>query len=275
MKEKLRAAYEKIHLPEELEYSIESALRRTKRKSPFRKTFTVLAATLVLLVGALNLSPVFAASLNGIPVIGDLARLFTFRKYQYADKNKVLDVTVPHIELSGNAELQNRINLRISTLIDREVEEATARAEEYFSAVEETGERTEDYIPLAIDIGYEMKCSTSQIVSFLIYKTETLANAYQTNHYYNIDLESGRDLTLRDLIGSDYQETVTKQIKEQIKEREDLQIYLFDDVEIADLIDENRSFYIAADGKTPVIVFEKYEIAAGAAGIQEFPITLP
>ena len=35
----------------------------------------------------------------------------------------------------------------------------------------------------------------------------------------------------------------------------------------------NTSFYIRADG-VPVVAFAKYEIAAGAAGIPEFPITV-
>ena len=38
-------------------------------------------------------------------------------------------------------------------------------------------------------------------------------------------------------------------------------------------VDANTSFYIRADG-VPVVAFAKYEIAAGAAGIPEFPITV-
>ncbi len=38
-------------------------------------------------------------------------------------------------------------------------------------------------------------------------------------------------------------------------------------------IDENTRFYINSAGN-PVIVFQKYEIAPGAAGIQEFEFTV-
>ena len=106
----------------------------------------------------------------------------------------------------------------------------------------------------------------------MIYKSETLANAYQTEHFYNLDLETGRDLTLRDLLGGSYRSIAAAQIERQLVERSpQLGFYLFDDVDIPALIDENRSFYLNENGKV-VIVFDKYEIAAGAAGELEFVI---
>ena len=49
---------------------------------------------------------------------------------------------------------------------------------------------------------------------------------------------------------------------------------LFPEVDIKSLIDENRKFYISEDGTELVIVFEKYEIAAGAAGQIEISISI-
>ncbi len=48
-------------------------------------------------------------------------------------------------------------------------------------------------------------------------------------------------------------------------------MYLFPDVDISSMINERTKFYIDKD-LNPVVVFEDYEIAAGAAGIQEFKI---
>ena len=117
-----------------------------------------------------------------------------------------------------------------------------------------------------------MKCSDAEIVSFVIYKFETKASFYQENRFYNIDLESGRELTLRDLYGGNYKEIVSARVREGIAQlSEERKFYLFDDVVIEDLIDTDRHFYIDSD-KTVVVVFQKYEIAAGAAGQLEFPI---
>ena len=45
----------------------------------------------------------------------------------------------------------------------------------------------------------------------------------------------------------------------------------FDDVDLEALLEEKEDFYLQEDG-TVVVVFDKYEIAAGAAGVLEFPI---
>ena len=54
-------------------------------------------------------------------------------------------------------------------------------------------------------------------------------------------------------------------------EDKDEKYIFFDDISIYDLINENRSFYINEEGKI-VVVFDKYEIACGAAGVLEFVI---
>jgi hypothetical protein len=208
-----------------------------------------------------------------IPVIGEICRLFTFSEYSKIDDIKKIEVKIPNIEFTGNTELEHRINLEIARIINDEADEAAARAEEYYDAYISTGGKPGEYRPIKIKIDYELKYSDEKIVSFMIYKSETLANAYQTSHYYNIDLESGRNLTLKDIFGNGYKQTVTDRILHEVgKLDEEKKFYLFDDINIADLIDENRKFYIAPDGRSVVVVFEKYEIAAGAAGQLEFTV---
>ncbi|MEG2719952.1 MAG: RsiV family protein, partial [Oscillospiraceae bacterium] len=93
-------------------------------------------------------------------------------------------------------------------------------------------------------------------------------------HFFNIDIESGKLLTLRSLIGSDYQKKVADEIKKQISEMDydSKRSLYFDDIDIENIISENTKFYIGEDGKSIVVVFDKYEIAAGAAGQPEFVI---
>ncbi len=57
---------------------------------------------------------------------------------------------------------------------------------------------------IRIDINYEIKLINEKYVSFVIAKTETLASAYNTLYFYNIDIENGRFLTLRDYLGPNY-----------------------------------------------------------------------
>ena len=73
-------------------------------------------------VTLLNTTPVFARAAQDVPVLGGLCRVFTFRHYDFYDETKVINVTVPQIENTGNSELENRINLEISKMIAREVD---------------------------------------------------------------------------------------------------------------------------------------------------------
>lgn len=87
--------------------------------------------------------------------------------------------------------------------------------------------------------------------------------------------ETGKELTLRDFYGDNYQDVVYEQIAAQLPLLDDFtKSMLFPEVDIKSLIDENRKFYISEDGTELVIVFEKYEIAAGAAGQIEISISI-
>lgn len=66
---------------------------------------------------------------------------------------------------------------------------------------------------------YEIKCQNDRYLSFLITETETQATAFQQLYPYSIDLESGKELTLRDLLGPDWKEIVNASVREQIAQR--------------------------------------------------------
>jgi len=145
---------------------------------------------------------------------------------------------------------------------------------EYYDAFIATGGKKEDFAPTEIIVDYEIKNLNEKYVSFIINKFECQASAFNVFYYYNIDLESGRELTLRDIIGSDYKNIIYRQIEKQIEAMdEDRKFYLFEEVNRIDLINENRPFYINDKGNV-VVVFEKYEIGAGAAGKYEFELDI-
>ncbi len=276
-KDRISEAFDSIEIPENLDFVVRRAMQRERARQRVLRMVkyasSVAAVFVISAVTLLNVSPVFAKAVQEVPVLGDLCRIFTFRHYDFQDEVKVINVTVPQIENTGNSELENRINLEISRMIAREIEAATAHAEEYYEAYLATGGDPEEYMTPETVIDYEIKYISQDIVSFQIYKFESIASAYQTNRYYNIDIETGKELTLRDIFGENYQEIVYEEIAAQIPELDEFtKSMLFPDVDIKELLDENRKFYFSEDGTSLVVVFEKYEIAAGAGGQIEFTI---
>ena len=130
-------------------------------------------------------------------------------------------------------------------------------------------------MPVIIDVDYEIKCQNDRYLSFLITETETQATAFQQLYPYSIDLESGKELTLRDLLGPDWKEIVNASVREQIAQRSQDPDHVYwggdDYSEAFTSIRDNQPFYLNEAGR-PVVLFEKYEIAPGYMGVQEFEI---
>ncbi len=215
-----------------------------------------------------------------VPVLGNIARVFTFREFVIDDKDSYIEVRMPALETKGNTELEQRINYEIREKIDGILKEQEQRAEEYYRAFIETGGKEEDFHKVLVNIDYKVTCSNEDIVSFYITKSETLASAYQEQFYYNIDLKTGKDISLSDMLGPGYMEIANRSVKQQIEQRmaEDENMMYFgygDDTDMLagrfESIDPDQEFYINSQGHV-VIAFEKYAIAPGYMGIQEFEI---
>ena len=83
-KEQLKQLHQSIPPPPELAglvaETIAAAPFRQRRRSGWKKTIAAFAACLCLFALSVNLSPAFAASLYELPLVGDVAMLFTFRE---------------------------------------------------------------------------------------------------------------------------------------------------------------------------------------------------
>lgn len=276
---KAKMVYDSINVPNELNYVVHRSIAKQKKNKNrifyyFKILATTTVASFVLFVVTVNSNSTFASSISEVPIIGDIARIFTIKEYQEEDELKLVNVKMPALENTGNTELENRINYEILTKINEKIEEAEKRAEEYRDAVIQTGGSLEDFHPINIEVNYEVKYSTNEIVSFVINKFETLASAYNEQDFYNIDITNGKELNLKDVLGANYKQIVDNSIKKQIEERKkDTKNSYFDVSEggFNGIEDEYQNFYINENGNV-VIVFQKYEIAAGYMGIQEFEI---
>ena len=274
-----KSKYDKLEIPKELSSVVEDAIQtglksENKKAQMYRRIIGIVATIIVVFILPLNLVPSYAKAVQNIPIIGELAKIFTFREYHFEDGIKYIDVKIPEFVYDGKTDLEKRVNQEISKIINEEIENAENHAKEYYTAFVETGGDPKDFMPIGINIDYEVKSITEKRVSFVITKNETFASAYFVEYFYNIDMETGRCLTLKDLFGNDYKEIVTKNIQSTIssweQEKQDL---IFKDVNIEDLINENTKFYIN-DKNEIVVVFDKYEIAVGAAGRLEFAIPI-
>lgn len=285
MNEKFQDAkirYQSADIPPELDFAVASALREGERRRRRRRwqsrTLASLAACCASFVLLVNASPAFASAVYQVPVLGDLARVVTVTEYSIADGERLIDVRLPAVEDTGNTDLEQRINTEIQTRIDAILDEAQARAEETKAAFVATGGDPDEFIPVTINVDYQVKCQNGQYLSFVILKTETKASAYTELFCYNIDLETGKELTLQDMLGPDYREIANRVITEEIARRsQDPDNVYFDGtngVEGFQSITADQRFYINENGN-PVVIFEKYEIAPGYMGQQEFEIPMP
>lgn len=273
--------YESIPIPGNLKQTVENAIAYGLMTSKHTYRFTgnlwkrriaVTAACLVLFVCLLNCNPSLVLAVEEIPVLGQVFQVFVFREIHQQEEFQYIDAVIPEIQYDSDSQMENRVNLEIRSLIYEELQRSEKRAEEYYQAFTQTGGNPEDFHPISVTIDYEVKSVTEKMASFVISKCETLASAYNIQYFYNIDLETGDYITLQDWLGPEYRQIASQSIQKQIegwpKEKQEM---VFPETDIENLITENRNFYIDTKGRA-VVVFDKYEIAAGAAGILEFPI---
>ena len=276
---KVKKVYEALKIPEEIDYTINRGISNCKYKKKYMFThikyaISTMACTFFAFVFLVNINPTFASSISDVPILRDIARVFTIKEIKEEDKEKLINAKIPALENTGNTELEKRVNYEIMLKINKILDEVNQRAAEYKRAVIETGGKEEDYQPINILIDYKVGYSTDNLVSFMILKTEILASAYTEMFFYNIDIQTGKELNLRDIFGSDYKNIIDEEIYKQIEERSKNPNNIYftkDEGGFEGIENEYQDFYINENGKV-VIVFEKYEIAPGYMGTQEFEI---
>lgn len=278
--EQARQQYRDIQMPEELNFAVASALRAGEKKRrqhrSLRRSLSAGLAACACFVLLVNANPAFARAVSEVPVLGELARVVTVAQYTVEDRDRLIDVRLPALELTGDTDLEQRVNAEIQTRIEQVLQEAEDRARESKEAYVATGGDPDDFLPISISVDYEIKCENEQYLSFVITKTETLAAAYTEYYAYNIDLQAGKEITLRDILGPNYKEIANSVISQEIARRSEdpNNIYFLQGEGGFESISDDQKFYLDADG-TPVVFFEKYEIAPGSMGEQEFRIPLP
>lgn len=286
--EKMKENYDNIPIPEELDtrvrQEIEKAQGPGRKKDRTRRRFKTIirsmeaaAAVCLVFTAALNTSPVFAKEAARLPVIGKLAQVLTFRSYETEQDSIAISVEIPTIEMieGDTGVTAAKINQEILSRCNQYADDAFSRAREYRTAFLETGGTLEEWAAhhIKITVDYEIKQLNDSYLSFVVRGTENWNNAHNESNYYNLDLNTGKTVTLQDLLGNNYVELANESIWEQISERQKAGDVFFTAEEGGFTgIPDDAEFYIN-ENNHPVIVFEKYEIAPGSAGEIEFEIT--
>lgn len=304
--------YDHIKIPGELRQIVDNTLneqvgklnsRKNKFKDNlafhvFKYTITAAAILVICFTVALNTNEVFAKELDKIPVINSLAKVLTVRSYENVKDNKSISVKIPGVEINqgdksgiieSDREKQEKteqfvtdVNKEIEQIVNEYVATAQKNIEEYKQAFIQTGGTEEEWKQrdIGIKVDYDVKYQTEDSLSLVLTANESWCSAYGKKYFYNLDLKENTQISLKDILGEDYillsNESIIDQMKKRVQENTD---YIYwgiagegsADIEGFTSIDENTNFYINEKGN-PVVCFDKYEVAPGFMGMQEFEI---
>lgn len=261
--------YDQIPVPQEARDRIEAGIMRArleKKRSDRMKNMKrtgVTAAALVLTFGiAVNASPVVAQAMDGIPIIGSIARVVTIRNYnESTDNGMMADISVPQIDgnVAANAEM------------DAYAKELIARYEK--EVVAQLGQEEGHY---ALESSYEVVSDNDKYVSIRINTVETMASGAEFVKIFTVDKATGETVSLKDYLNSPEKlEAVSQNIKDQMAAQmaEDEGKIYFTEGEVGGFtgLTGDENFYLNEAGEL-VIVFGEYEVAPGYMGTVSFTI---
>ena len=283
--------YDETPIPEELNGRILGAIEQLEGKKAgssqnntgigkrryYKWGLGTAAAFFLTFTAALNINTAFAEEVHQLPVVGAIARILTVSSYKKTVGDEKISVEVPGVEFIQNDThgLSKQINEEIQEICSRYADESLERAQDYKQAFLDTGGTEAEWAEhkIEIKVWYEIKAQSDDYLSFVVRGTESWTSAYSQEKYYNIDLKSGKLLSLGDVLGEDYINKANDSINSQIEEKsKETGIPFFTPEEGGfESISDETKFYMKDNGN-PVIVFDKYEIAPGAAGAVEFEI---
>ncbi len=214
-----------------------------------------IAACFVLCIGAAaNMSSAAYNVLSGVPAIGTITELITFRTYTDNSGKNTAYVEKPDIDGYEN----------VTKEIDGYIDEIIADYEADRSMSEAVGETDR----LNMTTGYAIVGETEQLFSIKIWTNTVMAGAQEYNKFFVVDKATGEKITFNDLFPTDEDKAELKELllakMYEIGTKGDV-AYNTDSL----VIDENTKFYIDGDNRI-ILSFDKYEVTAGAFGVQEF-----
>jgi hypothetical protein len=278
--QQLKKNYMDVPIPVELDFIVKKSLedngvKITNSKANFKgikiAVASIVAATALFTVGV-NSSPVFAASLSNVPVVGSIVKILTFREYTVNEDSYNADIKVPSIQGLENKDLENNLN-------DKYLTENKKLYEDFMADMEDMKSNGDGH--LGVSSGYVVKTDNDRLLSIGRYVVNTVGSSSTTMKYDTIDKQSEILITLPSLFKNDsYVNIISENIKKQMIEQnkaDENKFYWVEGIEkdmnmeLFEKISKDQNFYINSEGKL-VISFDKYEVAPGYMGVVEFVI---
>ena len=277
--------YEEIKVPENMKERMEASIARAKKdkrkvkKVKLWKTCTSAAAVLAIVLILPNTSQTAAAAMQQIPLLGNLFKITTVREYQVDEERNMANVKVPQVEVQdtteGNTDADRAAQAKKSAdAINFDIEEETNKLIDEFK---ESMKNEEGYQDIYIDS--KVLTDNDRLFSLELILYQGAGSGYEQHKHYTVDKLTGKELTLKDLCGNDYVDTISEEVKKQMKEQmatDESVKYWLDDPDVPewnfDKIAEDQDFYVDAEGHV-VICFNEYDVAPGSMGCVEF--TMP
>ncbi len=277
--------YEEIKVPENMKERMEASIERAKmekrkvKKVKLWKTCASAAAVLAIVLVLPNTSQTAAAAMQQIPLLGNLFKITTVREYQVDEERNMANVKVPQVEVQdateGNTDADRAAQAKESAdAINFDIEEETNKLIDEFK---ESMKNEEGYQDIYIDS--KVLTDNDRLFSLELILYQGAGSGYEQHKHYTVDKLTGKELTLKDLCGDDYVNTISEEVKEQMRAQmaaDETVKYWLDDPDVPewnfDKIAEDQDFYVNAEGHV-VICFNEYDVAPGSMGCVEF--TMP
>lgn len=285
---RMKEEYETYEAPKELRDMVEHSIQKAEKEKGRTRVFhmvrgvaATVAAAMIILTILVNTNQTVAMAMSNIPVLGSIVNAVTFRDYRDKGENHEANVKVPGVVIDeqeaadhpASEELQNTVE-KINTDIEAYTNEMI---EKYKNDILSDGGIHE-----GLDIDYEVLRDDDQLYILRLWAVETMASGAQTEKYYLLNKQTGKEVKLADLFqeNTDYvgviSENIKEQMREQMKNEEEGKAYFLEDPNLPEeeqftKIKPDQNFYINQDNKL-VVVFDEYEVAPGYMGMCYFEI---
>lgn len=213
-----------------------------------------------LLIFMPNINVTYAQTLESVPIIGDIVKIFTIHKDIYEDGKHELQAEIPMVDDDKNQEE--------ATLMNKDIEQlSTAVIQKFYEEIELS---KNGYGSIYLD--YEVIMNNASWFSLKLNVNEIAGSSDSYAKIYHIDRINGRYVQLKDLLNEDEMKKIEayilKTMQSQMEQDKKIEYVIEDDLK---LITGESNFYFN-ENMDLVIVYNKYEIAPGYMGCPEFII---
>lgn len=115
--DELKASYDDIEIPKELDDKINAAIKRAKARKKFNITGGAVAAAIVTFTLFINTNAAFAKTMNSMPVLGKLVQVLQFNKGIGYGGNITDGADIASIE-NSNKDNTSKITISVSTIMN-------------------------------------------------------------------------------------------------------------------------------------------------------------